>query len=1071
MCGIAGYVGPAPPGLLPGMLDLIHHRGPDDLGRHEAGGAGVGVTRLAIIDLATGRQPIATDDGAAHVVFNGEIYNFRALRAALEARGCRFRTSSDTEVLLRAWETHGEACVDDLRGMFAFAIWDARRRRLFAARDRLGKKPFYYWHRDGLFLFASEVKQLLRHPAVGRDLDWAALHHYLAFGYVPGDRSIFAEIHNLPAGHTLTLEDGRVAVRRYWALPAAATLAPRPGDPREAAARVRESLREAVRLRLESDVPLGVFLSGGIDSGTIVATMRSLVSGPIRTFTIGFASAPASYVELPLARRLAERFETTHHEETLEPKLADLLPTIVRHLDEPFADSSALPTFVVAQATARHVKVALSGVGGDEAFGGYPRYLGVRAATRWARASRWARALGGRRLLGLLPRDGVAGDWRNRVERFLGAAATPMPGPYLEWTRFFGDGALGRLATPALRERLTADVEATRRAAWASHAHDDPMDGAFRIDLATYLPDDLLVMADRMSMAHSLELRAPFCDHRLLEEALAIPPAVKVPGWRLKGLLRAAFADTLPPETLAARKQGFMVPLGRWLRAELQPLVEDLLDDARVRARGLFEPAAVAALRREHLAGAGAHADRLWTLMMLELWMRERLDGPVPWALGGGAPARAAGPRARRGAAGRADGMRVLVVADVSPLAIIGGGERALHHLSAGLAARGHRVTVLARAPEGGAPAETTVAGLRVLHFSSTRRSPLAYLVTSVLGARRAAARALGREGADVYHVHQPLSGLGLLGSRAGRAAPSLYTFHSSAPLEYRSRARRAGLRRLGPGHLAAIAGLRLIERRCLGRASRIHALSRFSADLLGQLHGIAPDRVAIIPGGADLERFRPAPDRAAVRARLGLPADRPLVLTVRNLEPRMGLDVLVEAVPGLVARVADALVVIAGAGPLRAELEARVAALGLGPHVRFTGWVPEADLPGYYQAADLFVLPTRELEGFGLVTVEALAAGTPVVGTAVGATPEILAPLDPRLVVAEVTPAALGAGCGDLLRAFRADPEAARRLRAACRRHAETRYAWPTAVARVEAELEALVASVARAAGRAAGA
>jgi asparagine synthase (glutamine-hydrolysing) len=623
MCGIAGYVGAAPPELLPAMVKTLAHRGPDDVGMHIDGDAGVGMTRLAIIDLASGRQPMPSDDGTAWLVFNGEIYNHRALRAELAARGHVFRTRSDTEVLLRAWQAFGEACAVRLDGMFAFALWDARRRALVLGRDRLGKKPLYYWQGDGLFVFASEIKALLCHPAVPRALDPEAFHHYLAFGYAPAHRSMLAGIGKLPAAHVAVLEDGRLAARRYWSWPLPTPTAP-PTFP-EAAAQVRAAVREAVRVRLESDVPLGVFLSGGVDSAAIVASMREVSGGPIATFTVGFGDA-ASFDERPVAREVARRFDTRHHEEVLVPDVAELLPGVVEALDEPFADSSALPTFAIAMATARHVKVALSGVGGDEAFAGYPRYLGVRVARPYARLPRSLRALAERLAPRLVPESEGSRNWGDRVRRFVEGGERPLAARYIGWTRFFGEAVLAELATPGLRGHWRDDVEAAARAAFDGHGHGDPVDGAFRADLATYLPDDLLVMADRLGMAHSLEVRAPFCDPALLATSLALPPALKLRGGRLKALLKAAFADVLPPAVLAQPKRGFMVPLARWLRRDLRDLLEELLAPARVRDRGLFEPAAVARLKAEHLEGRRTHSDRLWTLMMTELWMRRYCD-------------------------------------------------------------------------------------------------------------------------------------------------------------------------------------------------------------------------------------------------------------------------------------------------------------------------------------------------------------------------------------------------------------------------------------------------------------
>ena len=633
MCGIAGIVGGAPTrAVLDAMLSALEHRGPDDRGVHVGDGVALGMTRLAIIDLVSGRQPMSSDDGAATLVFNGEIYNFRAVRAELEARGQRFRTRSDTEVILRAWQLDGARCVERLRGMFAFAVWDARRGTLFLARDRVGKKPLYYWQGEGVLVFASEIKALLGHPGPGRAVDWPAFHHYLAYGYTPAARSAFAGIAKLPPGHTAVLEAGTLSPRRYWALPGAAPAPPRL-DRDELGERIRAEIREAVRLRLESDVRLGAFLSGGVDSSIVVASMREVTGGRITTFSIGFGAAAASWDERPYARQVAECFGTEHHEEVLEPKAAELAPLIVRSFDEPFADSSAIATYAVAAATARHVKVALSGIGGDEAFAGYPRYLGVRASQAWARLPRWLRRPLGAAAAGALRESDTSRNLRDWVVRFAAGAERPLPERYIGWTRFFDAPALAALATPALGAHLTGDPDAEGRAAWATRGGDDAMDGAFRIDLATYLPDDLLTMADRMSMAHSLELRAPFCDHRVLETSLAISSAVKTHGLQLKGLLKTAYAGVLPPAVLRHRKQGFMVPLARWLRGDLRPLLDDLLGSESVRARGLFRVEEVERLVAEHAAGTRSHADRLWTLMMAELWLREYLDRGGAWRL------------------------------------------------------------------------------------------------------------------------------------------------------------------------------------------------------------------------------------------------------------------------------------------------------------------------------------------------------------------------------------------------------------------------------------------------------
>src|SRR5574337_2148237 len=488
MCGIAGFVGAGDRDQLERMVKLLVHRGPDDEGVFALPGIGLGMRRLSIIDLPGGRQPMVNEDESLRIVFNGEIYNFRDLRSDLLRRGHRFRTQSDTEVILHLYEELGPACVERFRGMFAFALWDGPRKRLLLGRDRMGKKPLYYWHRDGLFLFASEIKALLSHPAVSRALDWEAFHHYLAFGYTPADRSIFDGIAKLPPAHTATLSEGVLALQRYWALPRGSSMPESRASVQDVTARVRTALREAVRLRLESDVPLGVFLSGGIDSSAVVASMREVTSQRIATFSIGFGRAASSFDELPYARMVAERFGTDHHEEILEPRVADLLPAIVHHFDEPFADSSAIPAFVVAQATARHVKVALSGIGGDETFGGYPRYLGVRLSEQYGRLPHWLRILPST-LHRFIPDSEASRNWGDWVRRFVAGADQPLPERYIGWTRFFSEHDLTRMATPALRQQWETDVEAVHRAVFAARGYSDPMDGAFRIDLSTYLPD------------------------------------------------------------------------------------------------------------------------------------------------------------------------------------------------------------------------------------------------------------------------------------------------------------------------------------------------------------------------------------------------------------------------------------------------------------------------------------------------------------------------------------------------------------------------------------------------------
>jgi asparagine synthase (glutamine-hydrolysing) len=611
MCGIAGQAslnGPVDPIEVRKMTEALTHRGPDDEGFFvDPGGAvALGMRRLAIIDLTSGRQPMAGEDGKVVCVFNGEIYNFRELRADLEARGHVFRSSSDTEVIVHLYEDEGPACLDRLRGMFAIAVWDGRRGRLLLARDRLGKKPLYYAEIGGRLCFASELSALAAVPGFDRTMDPVALDLYLTLGYVPSPWSIYRSARKLPPAHRLLAERGQVTVERYWSI---APAAPRRESAEALARELRERLHEAVRLRLESDVPLGCFLSGGIDSSTVVAAMSELSSRPVRTFSVGFSHA--AYDELEHARAVARRFGTEHHEYRVTPQAVEVLPAIVRHFGEPFGDSSAVPTWYVAKLARRHVTVALNGDGGDELFGGYTWYrtaLGLgRAAALVPRALAHAAVrLDGR---------GRAGTRAARLARRL-LMAPPE--------RF---RSLRQVLGPELRSSLYSDeLQTASGQAAMAYLPDRWEPGApgelwalQHLDLVTYLPEDLLVKVDRMTMAHSLEGRSPLLDHTLVEFAMRVPARLIATPWASKRLLKHAMRDTLAPDTLNRRKMGFTMPVADWLRGELRELARQRIERDLPRT-GWFRPAALRALLAEHLAGARDHGESLWSLLVLAEW-------------------------------------------------------------------------------------------------------------------------------------------------------------------------------------------------------------------------------------------------------------------------------------------------------------------------------------------------------------------------------------------------------------------------------------------------------------------
>ena len=625
MCGIAGFAGQSEgmnegerARVLDRMCRVIRHRGPDDQGTMIEGGVALGMRRLSIIDLAGGHQPISGCDEAISVVFNGEIYNFLELKNELEARGHRFHTHSDTETIVHAFEEYGEACVERLRGMFAFAIWDAHERKLFLARDRAGKKPLYYTQTPaGALCFGSELKSLLEHPHVGRDVNPEAVDAYLSFGYVPDPLSIFTRIHKLPPGHHLTFVDGRVSVKQYWDFPFEAAEA---RSEEEIVEELRALLDESVRLRLISDVPLGAFLSGGVDSSVIVGLMARASTRPVKTFSIGFHED--SYNELHYARIAARHFETDHHEFIVTPDICKVVDELVWHFDEPFADSSAIPTYMVSKLARQHVTVALSGDGGDELFAGYTRYVVDRKRSAFARLPRIVR----RNLMQPVSRRLPHGAWGRN---YLHNVALDGIDRYIDSVSMFTSLNKQALLTEDFRQALNGKENAAlsrfRRLAASVHSS-EPLDALLYLDSKTYLPGDILTKVDRMTMAVSLEARAPLLDHKLMEFVARIPASMKMRGLETKHIFKRAVRDLVPAEILDRPKQGFGIPLDKWINDQLRERTRETLMEERTRSRGLVNHLYVSKLLNEHERGRRDHASALWTLLMMELWYRSFVD-------------------------------------------------------------------------------------------------------------------------------------------------------------------------------------------------------------------------------------------------------------------------------------------------------------------------------------------------------------------------------------------------------------------------------------------------------------
>lgn len=628
MCGICGRLNfdphdPVDPGFIAHMNAMMVHRGPDDSGIHVDANVGLGNQRLAIIDLTpAGHMPMSNEDGSIWITFNGELYNYPELTSQIRARGHIVRSHSDTEAILHLYEDYGTACLQYLRGMFAFAIWDYPHQRLFIARDRVGKKPLAYAIVNHSIIFASEIRCLLLDSRIPREPDLEAIHHFLTYQYVPAPLTAFKGIRKLPPAHSLVCEHGEIRIERYWDL----NYSPRHNvSEAEWSARIRETLRESTKIRLMSDVPLGAFLSGGIDSSAVVATMSALSSERVKTFSIGFQDG-GGFDETRYARVVAQRFNTEHQEFIVKPSAAEVLPVLVWHYGEPYADASAIPTYYLSKMTRQSVTVALNGDGGDESFAGYDRYIAHRALDKLAVFPASLRDWMSRAAQHL-PESTDHKDWARRAKRFAAAAALTPDRRYGRLVSSFDDQGKFQLYSPALRDQLgQCDSFRILHDYYARALAQDPLARILYVDVMTYLPDDLLVKVDIASMAVSLEARSPFLDHKLMELAATIPSNLKVKGIISKYILKKTMEGVLPPEIIHRKKQGFGVPIGTWFRTELSDLVNGILLAPRSIERGYFDPGSLARLVDEHIAGRVDHGARIWALLNLELWHRTYID-------------------------------------------------------------------------------------------------------------------------------------------------------------------------------------------------------------------------------------------------------------------------------------------------------------------------------------------------------------------------------------------------------------------------------------------------------------
>ncbi len=627
MCGIVGVVNansrPIERKVIERMNQCIVHRGPDEDGFFINGSVGLAMRRLSIIDLAGGQQPIFNQDRTKAIVFNGEIYNFQELKRDLEKCGHKFHTNSDTEVIIHLYDEYGADCVEHLRGMFAFAIWDGQDKSLFIARDRVGKKPLLYSHQqNGDLIFGSEFAALLAHPSISREVDFEAIDGYLSYLCVPAPQTAFKQIRKLEPAHWLRWKDGKIELKRYWTPNFSKKIKITEDEAIEETTRI---LREATRLRMISEVPLGAFLSGGVDSSIVVALMAQESSQPVKTFSIGFEEQDFS--ELKYAKKVAEAVGAEYHEFIVRPDALDVLPTLVEHYGEPYSDSSAIPTYYVSKETRKFVTVALNGDGGDESFAGYERYVAMQVAELYQRLPQSLRRTLVEKPVNLFPTSEIKRSRVRDVKRFLQATNLSKTERYFRWMSTFSRDAKREIYTQDFTEAVAGQNASIFLDRWFAKANGSGvLDATLLTDQMTYLPNDLLVKVDIASMAVSLEARSPFLDHKLIEFAASLPENIKIKRFETKSLLKKVAARLVPREVVYRRKMGFGVPISKWFRGEMKDFLRQILLSESSLRRGIAKPEIIEKYVIEHINAERDHAYQLWTLLMLELWFQKFID-------------------------------------------------------------------------------------------------------------------------------------------------------------------------------------------------------------------------------------------------------------------------------------------------------------------------------------------------------------------------------------------------------------------------------------------------------------
>ncbi|GEM_PF-78473 len=1014
MCGICGFTGINNIEVLKKMTEVISHRGPDSEGYYFDDGINLGVRRLKIIDLIRGDQPIFNEDKSVVMIFNGEIYNYLELREILESKGHKFYTNTDTEVIVHLYEDYKEECVLYLCGMFAFALWDKKEKKLFIARDRIGIKPLFYSIFNGDLIFGSEIKSILQYPEVSQEINLKSIDEYFTFLYIPFPNTIYKHIFQLPPASYIIYRERKFEIKKYWSLSFEKT------NYREDwyIENLNSLLEEVIKQHLFSDVPIGIFLSGGLDSST-VALYASKIISDLNAFTIVYPSTYSEYNELNKAKKISKLLSINHYIYVVKPKEAfSLLPNLVLSFDQPFADSSSIVTYLISKFSSEKLKVALTGIGGDELFCGYPRYQGIKLANYFPKLKFIEK------LVYHIPETYSPFNITGRVKRFIYGLDKPnLDECYLSFVSFYFNEEKEIFYKKEFLEEVRK-INGTSHISYFFNYYEkeDLLNRVMFTDINSYLVDDLLCMADRMSMANSIELRIPFCDHRVIEFVAKIPTNLRMRGFSKKYLLKKILSRYIPKEIISQKKMGFMVPLGIWLKDNFKKYFEDFIKKEEYSDYLNYD--FIKKMWNEHIKCKTNYSDQLFSLLVLDNWLKTfniKL------------------PKLKEKISFQRKKLKILIASDFIFEDEEGGSGRVISCVSDELVKKGHHVVFITQQTKKNLSCYQKVNNKEIYRYKLNLLSyfELKNIIEKILNN-------LGK--VDLVIYNHPLSGF-LIRDFIRKKIPQIYYFHSPWHIEYEIKAKNKKL--LWP-ILKINKYLRWkVEDEVTKSCKKFLVLSEYMKELLKNFHNINDERIVLVPGGVDVEKFSPVEDKNPIRMSLNLPLDKKILFTVRNLEPRMGLENLLLSFSKICKERKDIVLIIGGKGTLEKKLKNLAFDLGIINQTLFVGFIPDEILPKYYQSADLFVLPTLNLEGFGLVTIEALSCGIPVVGTPIGGTIEILSKFN--LLTESTSPKAIAKKIKEFLEL---DEEKIKNLSKTLREYVVENYSWEKVIGKIEDEI-----------------